>query len=68
MRPKPSEHAEKELVMAKKDFIPHPDSEFLLHHNQLTTAAAAPGTIVPPADQAALANDNLRLKQDFQAA
>jgi hypothetical protein len=54
--------------MAKKDYIPRPDAEFLLHHNQLTAAAAAPGSIVPPADQAALATDNLKLNQDFQAS
>lgn len=54
--------------MAKKDYIPHPDAEFLIHHNHLTTTAAAPGSIVSPADQAALANDNAKLNQDFNAA
>src|SRR5216684_6094321 len=54
--------------MAKQDFIPHADAEFLAHHNQLTTAAANPGSIVPPADQAALAADNLKLNQDFLAS
>jgi hypothetical protein len=56
--------------MAKSDFVPPRDAEFLLWHDRLTTAVAGNAATfsLPPADVTGLADDNTTLHAKATAA